>query len=179
LAIKILPDADYLRECFNYCPETGLLTWKLRPPHHFKNIGAQAAASRSVGKQPPEIDRDGYRRVIISRTRYAAHRVIYKWMTGEEPPPMLDHINGDTSDNRWANLRPAGVHENQWNRPAAPHGALQLKGVTFHKRDRMFQTQIRYKGRRFYLGQFRTKEEARDAYLVAAKALHGEFFNPG
>ena len=30
-----LPDADYLKECFECDPETGVLIWKRRPVWHF------------------------------------------------------------------------------------------------------------------------------------------------
>ena len=33
------------------------------------------------------------------------HRLVWKWVTGEEPGVTIDHINRQRSDNRFWNLR--------------------------------------------------------------------------
>ena len=35
MAAKELPSADYLRQCFEYDPSSGNLTWRRRPIDHF------------------------------------------------------------------------------------------------------------------------------------------------
>ena len=37
---KELPSQKYLLECFDYDQDTGELTWKKRPRHHFGSVGA-------------------------------------------------------------------------------------------------------------------------------------------
>ena len=49
------------------------------------------------------------------------------------------------------------------------------KGVTFHKRDKAWQAQIRVNGKCKYLGFFKTPELAYAAYCKAAKELYGDF----
>lgn len=40
MAHKILPDREYLVQCFDYDPISGVLTWKNRPLEHFYDMRA-------------------------------------------------------------------------------------------------------------------------------------------
>jgi hypothetical protein len=175
MATKILPPIDYLRECFRYEPETGLLYWNERPASHFRNRGARAAANRHTGNLAGVVQRDGHLRIKLDRQLYSVHRIVWKLSTAQEPPDMLDHINGNGADNRMTNLRPATNAQNQHNRTAPPHSTLKIKGVVWRERDQRFQAQIRAFGKRVYLGYFKTENEARAAYCAAAEKLHGQF----
>ena len=44
------------------------------------------------------------------------HRIIWKWVTGEEPGYTIDHINRIPSDNRIRNLRVADWSTQMLNR---------------------------------------------------------------
>jgi hypothetical protein len=85
-----------LREVLHYEPETGKMAWiKPRPGVSFKKIGHR-------GKR-----RDGsiYVFVQIDNVKYSASRIAWMYMTGELPPKNVDHINGNSEDNSWKNLR--------------------------------------------------------------------------
>lgn len=89
------------------------------------------------------------------------------------PPPGLevDHINGDTLDNRRCNLRLATRRQNIANRrPTASSG---FKGVYRHKSG--WAARIRLQGRLQYLGTFPSPDLAARAYDAAASAEWGEF----
>lgn len=105
----------------------------------------------------------------------AASRVAFKLMTGREPE-QIDHINGDETDDRWGNLRPATNTENTRNKIGA-QGKVWPKGVFVA--GRKFQAQINIGNRTKRLGRFDTPSEAHAAYCAFARRLHGEFFNPG
>jgi hypothetical protein len=106
----ILPPVGYLRARLSYDPETGALRWKARPKDQFATASdwathwlAKSAEDRAESLQ----ESTGYYRVWLNGHYYRAHRVIWKLMTGDEPPETIDHVDGDRLNNRWANLRAA------------------------------------------------------------------------
>lgn len=122
--------------------------------------------------------KDGYHRVKLGEERFLAHRAAFLFMTGEWPAELVDHINGDRGDNRWSNLRPASLSENQWNQFRAQRGnGSGLLGVSRMSRHRPgFYARIAINGHSRYLGTFKTAEEAHAAYLAAKAELHPETF---
>jgi hypothetical protein len=107
--------------------------------------------------------------------RYQAHRIIWKWVTGEDPPWEIDHKDQDRANNRWVNLRRATDSEQQWNRGLRKSNTSGWRGVHWQRK---WKAAILVNGVRRYLGRFATAEEASAAYEVAARKLHGEFYRP-
>ena len=95
---------DYFAECFTYDPETGILTWKARPDHHFQTLveGTRHRA-RFAGKPAGGCD-NGYRYIRLCGVYVAAHYIAWAIHYGEEAPGTIFHINGRRHDNRIANL---------------------------------------------------------------------------
>ena len=64
-------------------------------------------------------DRD-YLSVTVDEVAYKVHRVIWAIVKGEDPGElMVDHIDGNKTNNRIENLRLATNSQNQANRPLA------------------------------------------------------------
>ncbi len=105
MAVKIvhpLPAQSYLRECFDYDPDTGVLRWKVRPPEHF--IDSKWAASWNAhwaGQEAGIVLARGYRQVCLDYKKYLAHRIIFRIMTGVDPGELIDHRDTDPGNNRW------------------------------------------------------------------------------
>ena len=178
MASQPLPSRDDLRKALSYVPETGELFWHPRPPSDFscdriwrmwctKNLGHRA------GYTIPYI---GTRYWMISfyQRQVSQHRLIWKWMTGEEVS-MIDHKDLDGLNNAWTNLRPATKAQNARNsvvhrdkRSGLPKGVWQ--------RRRRFIAEIVCDRVRTRLGSYPTVEEAHAAYCEAAQRLHGEFW---
>lgn len=94
------------------------------------------------------------------------------------PPPgfWVDHINGDTLNNRRCNLRIATPSNNNMNRrPSGGDRPTIYKGVTFNKRRSVWVARITKDRICKYIGRYASDEDAARAYDVAALALFGEF----
>lgn len=88
------------------------------------------------------------------------------------PGQVVDHINGDTRDNRRANLRLATHSESNANR-RMPLGRSRYRGV-WPERDR-FRATIRVRGVRHHLGVYGDEVAAARAYDEAAWSWFGPF----
>jgi len=93
------------------------------------------------------------------------------------PEKGIDHINGNTLDNRKKNLRLCNQSENLRNRSKPINNSSGYKGVSFDKKRGMFRADIRHMYKRHFLGHFHTAQEASNAYVSFAKKVQGEFFH--
>lgn len=92
-------------------------------------------------------------------------------MTGAHPPEVVDHINGDRTDNRWCNLRCVSVETNTQNRHV--HGKnSQTRMLGVRKFQGKFRAAISLNGVQRHLGTFGSAEEAQAAYLTAKREFH-------
>lgn len=108
---------------------------------------------------------DGHRSVV------QMHREIIGAMKGD----IVDHINGNTLDNRRSNLRLVSYRENAFNRRPRKDSILGVRGV--RQRDSgKFSAYIFDGKKRIQLGEYLSLEEAVSARHNAARKLHGEFF---
>jgi len=105
--------------------------------------------------------------------RVRLHRLILGLQKGDRR--HIDHINGDTLDNRRANLRLCTAAQNQWNRGPTRDSTSGHKNVFWVKRDRRWIVTIRNNGRRIYVGSFKEKEDAVAAQAAAAVKMQGDF----
>jgi len=154
---------ELLKELFDYDLETG---W------FFNKV--QRGVRGPIGEPAGNYDKDGYIVISIDRKKYRAHRLVWLYMTGEWPEAEIDHKDGVPWNNRWDNLREATRSDNITNSNRAL-GESGFRGVKFDQCTRTWRARIGYGYQRQYLGTYSTAEEAYQAYLVAAEAVHGGF----
>ncbi len=149
-----------LKELLRYDPDTGVFTWAVR--RHGVRIGDVAGG----------VDFYGYLCIKIDGRLYKAHRLAWLYVYGKWPADQMDHINGVCDDNRLRNLREATHAQNEQNRALNANNVSGYPGVSWHKRDRKWQSQIGFEGRGKHLGYFDDPESAYAAYLSAKAKLH-------
>ena len=175
---------EFLRECFEYNPETGILIWKERPESHFIGSRAQNPVSRFntryAGKQVGTLNR-GYlqTRLHIDGERYTTvnvHRICWALATGEWPKNEINHINSIHNDNRLCNLEDATRSENQSNPndPLRKSNRSGYRGVFWSIQYQKWIAILRIEGRQEWLGKFDTPEEASKVYLDALSRKIGK-----
>jgi hypothetical protein len=168
-----LPSKDYLWECLDYDPDSGRLTWKHRPVQHFKRRADHLTWNIKFAGKPALKRRHfgGYSAGTIDYQKCLAHRVIWKMMTGDEPP-QIDHINGVRSDNRFANLRAATNAINCRNAAQRSDNTSGVKGVHWDASRQKWAAVISADRKHYHLGRFDTLAEATAARRTAERFLN-------
>ena len=91
------------------------------------------------------------------------------------PGFMVDHINGDTLDNRKSNLRCVTPTQNAQNARAKSRGKSVYKGVTWDKCTGKWVVRIWFMGKRLYLGRFDSELVAARVYIEAEQKYFGRY----
>lgn len=117
----------------------------------------------------------GYDQLSCTKGQYVRkyfHRVI----TNCPEDMVVDHINGNSLDNRLCNLRICSRKENQSNlRPHTTRASELPKGVYYEKRSGRYYAKIVVNYEQINLGTFLTQELAHAARLEAERLYQGEF----
>lgn len=121
------------------------------------------------GKVIKTTSQNGYIRfkMMFNKRAYCirAHRLAWYLCYGELPKNQIDHIDGDRTNNKIANLRNVTHQQNQWNQTKA-------KGYFWSKQYERWTSQITVNNKKIFLGRFDTEEEALNAYKCAKKKYH-------
>lgn len=180
---------ELLRQLLEHNPETGLMYWKPRSVDLFAdstcNGGTRTADwscrrwnTRYANTEAlASIDTLGYKAGRINNIGLRAHRVIWALHYGEWPKYVVDHINGDRTDNRIANLRDVPQSENVKNSAKPVTNKSGHIGVVSAPNGKWI-AQIGTRANPLYLGTFNTKQEAIHA-RGAASAERGFHQNHG
>lgn len=154
-----------LKEELTYSPETGIFIRN-------KSSGGKLAGCNAGG-----IHSEGYIYISLRGKRYFAHRLAWLYMTGENPSQLIDHINGNRSDNRFENLRLATKSQNGRNAKVRKDSTSGIKGVRFERNLNKWTASIFHGKKRIHLGVFESSDLAYQARESAAKRLHGDFYH--
>jgi hypothetical protein len=151
-----------LQETMRYDPITGIFT-------NLIDRGKKAKEGNVVGFLEPS----GYLQTRIDNRTYRLHQLAWLYMWGQWPEGIIDHKNGDKTDNHFKNLRDT-THKvnNQNKRKATSCNQLGILGVSPVSSSGKFLAQIKYGGKQRRLGEFVTPEQASAVYLSAKRQYH-------
>lgn len=122
---------ERVKELLGYHPETGALFWKARSSTEFRTQAYADSWNRQNAGKPAltPSDRHGYLRGRICGHECKAHRVAWAIFHGAWPEGVIDHINGDPSDNRISNLRDVPRYLNQRNARLRKDNKTGISGI--------------------------------------------------
>ena len=133
-----------------------------------------AARNRPIGSDAT-VKSNNYRMILIGEKCWHAHRLAWLIVNGEWPKTQIDHINGDPSDNRIANLRLATPAQNAQNKRVCSNSKSGIKGVSFDPKRGKWGAFIQINKRQTIIGRYGSLEDAAEAYRLAAQKHFGEY----
>lgn len=154
-------DIELIRAALSYDHETGVFRWRKRTTNRVK-VG-QVAGTPSTR---------GYVMIGIGCRMFPAHRLAWLYVYGAMPAGVIDHINGNTADNRIANLRdvPQCVNLQNVNAHSSRRRTRGLVGA--YPCGNQWESKIRINCVTRRLGRFATEKEAHAAYIEAKRTHH-------
>lgn len=149
--VALVDDEDFHR--FN--------KFKWNASNHSRNGNNLSYAQRSI------IGKDGKKYNIY------LHRIILRPYNGL----VIDHINGNSLDNRKCNLRECKTGENSMNMKKPATNTSGYKGVSWDKRSNKWSVKISLNNKTINIGTYKDIKDANDAYINASKKYHGKYSN--
>ena len=162
---QVIP-IERVNKVLRYEPDTGKFYWKVKVSD---KVVVGREAGNSTGRRDIRITLDG--------VMYGGHRLAWAIMTGEQPPPLIDHEDRDTRNIRWKNLREATYAENGANmlRNNKP-SATGHRGIYHYPlRKKPWLARLQFEGSLRLNKYFATQDEAVAAYREAAAEWFGSF----
>ncbi len=139
-----------LKEQLHYDPCTGIFT-RLRT---FRSVKAGDIAGHADHKT-----RYGYIRISVCGASYQAHRLAFLYMWGYIPEEEIDHIDHNTGNNMWTNLRIVSHKENGKNQKKYTSNTSGITGVR-QRENGKWRARIYFESKHIQLGDYINKEDA-------------------
>ena len=116
-------------------------------------------------------------RGYIASKRNKAEKTVklHRAVMNAEAGVSVDHMDGDTANNRKSNLRICAHSDNVKNQRIRSDNKSGYKGVSFCKATNKWRAEIGADSKRILIGHFSDPKEAAHAYNEAALRYHGEF----
>lgn len=123
---RSLPSLSVLTEKFQYSPDSGTFY------------------SHITGKNVGSINNRGYVSLYINNQYYQAHRIAYYMQSNVDPGEMMvDHIDGNRSNNCWNNLQLVTNQQNQHKSKVCNNNPQTIKGKYTEHGKKVHAQQVR------------------------------------
>ena len=156
-----LPSQQELQEWFDY--RDGNLYRKKTNTNRVK-VGSEAGC----------VNMNQYVQVSFKGKFYYIHRFIWAWHGKSlEPNEEIDHIDGNSLNNRIENLRAVSRKQNQENtKSARKDSKSRIKGVCWDKSMKKWKANIGHNGKVMNLGLYENIEDAIAARIEGEKKYY-------
>jgi hypothetical protein len=163
-----------LRELLVYEPETGVFWWRVQS--NVANGPTLGVRRRWANQRAGALTVQGYYIINVDGERFRAARLAWLYMTGLWPDEHIDHIDGNSADDSWLNLRQATRSENMANaKLLRTNNVSGARGVYWNKRRSKWHARVSFQNCHYHCGYFDSFEEAVKARDAKAVQLHGAF----
>lgn len=149
-----------VNELFKY--HNGQLFWRV------------SGRGKKAGNLAGYLTNFGYVGIKYDGRQRLAHRIIYCMFHGYVPR-NIDHIDGNTKNNKIENLRECTQSQNCYNRKITKNNNSGVKGVSWDKESEKWRVTVSVYGKSKYFGLY---DDLELAELVADEVrvlYHGEF----
>lgn len=162
------PTLEQLKARLHVDVVAGAVTWIDATKQHVGLNGKVAGSPRAnhCGKQ--------YWHVKVNGQPIKRSHIVFLFATGRWPVLQIDHINGNSLDDRISNLREASPTQNAWNHKTRAKASTCPMGVRKLPSGR-FQARIAVEKRKVCIGTFDSEIQAEQAYQQKRKELFGEY----
>jgi hypothetical protein len=119
-----------------------------------------------------QIGKNGHYAIHTLNQNKKTYRVRLHYLVIGVPLPgmVIDHINGNTLDNRAENLRFVTYQGNSLNKKMHREG--RLPGIAWRNDRKKWRVYITINHKEKYIGLFNTEQEAHEAYMKAFNEIH-------
>jgi len=174
MAKKNLPPIERLQQLLRYDRDAGVLYWRERAREDFSNPRCAGGwNARNAGRTAlNNVNNHGYKVGCIDGKVYSAHRVCWAIAFNEDPgPALIDHINGNKTDNRLKNLRAVNHEQSGKNKPRPQKNGSGVVGVAWREKSKRWEARIGHRGKLIHLGTFVSFGDAVAARKAAEQNL--------
>jgi hypothetical protein len=131
-----------VKDLFDY--SDGVLMWKNKPACSRRFDGSNEAGTVTTG---------GYKKVVIGGKKHYVHRLIFLMHNGYLPD-LIDHADGNSSNNKIENLREADKSKNAANSKLSILSTSGHRGVTKASRSDKWYARVQINKKSIHLGTF-------------------------
>lgn len=163
------PSFEYVFSRLRVDVEAGIATWIDATKHHRNLNGRNAGSARNGGRNKK------YWHIKIDGVAYKRSHLVFLAAYGRWPELHIDHIDGDSLNDKLSNLREATQTQNAWNHKTRSKKSSLPMGVRTVASSGRYQARIACNKKMIHLGAFDTPEQASAVYQQKRKELFGEY----
>ena len=111
----------------------------------------------------------------VSSSYHGLNVYLHRYIMNPDNNNIVDHIDGDGTNNRLSNLRIVSQRKNTWNRGISSLNTSGYKGVSLVGRTQKWKASICVNRKNIHLGFFDDIQEAVEARKMAEIKYYGEY----